>query len=297
MDKDAKVKQLLTDIKNQRGDQRNQTINNLLNITPRLPGIRKDKHPDYLHAVNNTLFSVKQNIDRFLQEYKKRWRIDISQNSPLLVRQRYVMWINGYLKYDIFDLYSKTNQEISLNTLVGEQEKEDWIDLLANEGFNIPTLDGFETYITHQQNQKTQKKGLIVELYIENDPEGKLQKIHPKGYPECNAQAIIQYFYLSNPGDKVTVKEDWIIVDKPKVKYIRKSKKITNLSEPEKKSNWTTFAKEHNIKYQTIKSSWNRHRESLFKEINQDIEHNFDKYAKLFAPQIKEILGENGNDE
>ncbi|MEM1168519.1 MAG: hypothetical protein AAGJ08_05410 [Cyanobacteria bacterium P01_H01_bin.35] len=284
MDKDAKVKQLLTEIKNKKGDQRNQTIDSLLNITPRLPGIRQDKHPDYLHAVNNTLFSVKNNIDRFLQEYKKRWRIDISQNPPLLVRQRYVIWINGYLNFDILDLYRQKNQEISLNTLVG------------NEGLNVPTLDGFETYITHLQNQKTQRKGLIFELYIENDPEGKLQKIHPKGYPECNAQTIMQYFYLSNPGDKVTVKEDWTIVDKPKGKYIRKSKKITNLSEAEKKSNWTNFAKEHNIKYQTIKGSWNRHRESLFKEINQDIEQNFDKYTKLFAPQIKEILGENDND-
>ncbi|NEQ72192.1 MAG: hypothetical protein F6K23_03345 [Okeania sp. SIO2C9] len=183
MDKDAKTKQLLTDIKNQRGDQRNQTIDSLLNITPKLPGIRQDKHPDYLHAVNNTLFSVKHNIDKFFQEYKKRWRIDISQNSPLLVRQRYVMWINGFLKYDIFDLYRKTNQEISLDTPVGEEQKEDWIDLLANEGFNISTSDGFETYITHIQNQKTQIKGLILELYIENYPEGKLQKIHPKGYP------------------------------------------------------------------------------------------------------------------
>ncbi|MDJ0519111.1 MAG: hypothetical protein QNJ74_23600 [Trichodesmium sp. MO_231.B1] len=297
MDKDAKIKQLLTDIKNQRGDQRNQTINNLLNITPWLPGIRKDKHPDYLQAVNNTLFSVKQNIDRFLQEYKKRWRIDISQSSPLFVRQRYVMWLNGYLNYDILDLYRKKNQEISLNTLVGEEQKEELINLLPNDGFNAPTLDGVETYITNLQNQKTQRKGLIVELYIENDPEGKLHKIHPKRYPECNAQTIMQYFYLSNPGDKVTVKEDWNIVDKPTGKYIRKSKKITNLSEAEKKKSWTNFAKEHNIKYQTIKSSWNRHRESLFEEINQDIEQNFDKYAKLFAQQIKEILGENDDNE
>ncbi|NEP38677.1 MAG: hypothetical protein F6K25_07870 [Okeania sp. SIO2G4] len=88
-----------------------------------MPGIHQDKHPDYLHAVNNTLFSVKHNIDKFFQEYKKRWRIDLIQNSPLLVRQRYVMWINGYLKYDILDLYRKTNQDISLDTPVGEEQK------------------------------------------------------------------------------------------------------------------------------------------------------------------------------
>jgi len=296
MDKDAKVKQFLTDIKKQKGDQRNQTIDNLLNITPRLPGIRKDKHPDYLEAVNNTLFSVKKNIDRFFQEYKKRWRIDISQSSPLLVRQRYVMWINGYLKYDIFDLYRKTNKEISLNTLVGEEQKEDWIDLLANGGFNVPTLDGFETYITHKQNQKTQKKGLILELYIENDPEGKLQKFHPKGYPECNAQKIIQYFYLSNCGEKVTVKEDWVIVNKKPGKYIGKNKAITTLAEPENKKTWASLAKEHDINYQTLKSYWRRHYETVFEEIERDIEQNFDKYTKLFAQQIKEILGENNND-
>ncbi|GGA14561.1 hypothetical protein [Okeania sp. KiyG1] len=296
MDKDAKIKQLLIDIKNQKGDQRNQTINSLLNITPKLPGIRQDKHPDYLHAVNNTLFSVKHNIDKFFQSYKQKWRIDISQNSPLLVRQRYVMWINGYLKYDIFDLYRKKNQEISLNTPVGEEQKEDWINLLANEGFNVPTSDVFETYITHIQNHKTQRKGLILELYIENDPEGKLHKIHPKGYPECNAQTIIQYFYLSNCGEKVTVKENWIIVNKQPGKHIRKNTAITTLAQPEKKKTWANLAKEYNIKYQTLKGYWRRHCESVFEEINQDIERNFDKYTKLFAPQIQEILGENDND-
>ncbi|NEP38678.1 MAG: hypothetical protein F6K25_07875 [Okeania sp. SIO2G4] len=96
---------------------------------------------------------------------------------------------------------------------------------------------------------------------------------------------------MSNAGDKVTVKEDWIIVDKQKGKYIRKSKKITNLSEPEKKNNWTSFAKEHDIKYQTLKTYWRRHDESIFEEINQDIEQNFDKYTKLFAQKIQEILG------
>ena len=296
MDKDVKVKQLLTEIKNKKGDQRNQTIDSLLNITPSLPGIRKDKHPDYLHAVNNTLFSIKKNIDRFFQGYKQRWRIDISQSSPLLVRQRYVMWINGYLKYAIIDLYRKTNKDISLNTLVGEEQKEDWIDLLANDGFKVPTLDGFETYITHQQNQKTQRKGLILELYIENDPEGKLQKFHPKKHPECNAQKIIQYFYLSNCGERVTVKEDWVIVNKKQGKHIGKNKAITILAEPEKKKNWANLAKEYNVNYQTIKSYWRRHSENVFEEIYRDIEQNFDKYAKLFAQQIKEILGENNND-
>ncbi|MEM9925545.1 MAG: hypothetical protein AAF915_17635, partial [Cyanobacteria bacterium P01_D01_bin.50] len=73
--------------------ERQKALNKLLMIVQQLPGIKKDRHPDYLEALNKTWEWVCRSIEKF-----KVNPGDSLQNSL-------VKWINGYLKWRIKDLY------------------------------------------------------------------------------------------------------------------------------------------------------------------------------------------------
>jgi transcriptional antiterminator len=56
--------------------------------------------------------------------------------------------------------------------------------------------------IENAQKETTQRIGLELELYIEQDPEGKLKNSYPRSYPECNCQFLILRLVLKEPPDK-----------------------------------------------------------------------------------------------
>jgi hypothetical protein len=44
--------------------------------------------------------------------------------------------------------------------------------------------------IENAQKETTQRIGLELELYIEQDPEGKLKNSYPRSHPQCNCQFL-----------------------------------------------------------------------------------------------------------
>lgn len=279
---DEQLKQLLQKIRNSPTGslQYQQTLGSLLTLTSGLPGIRQDTHPDYLEALNTTLFDVRKNLAQFLD------RANIDTVSALTLRENYVRWVNGFLKYDILDLYRRHRQELSLNVTDPDRNQEEWIENVSNDGFSAPTFDSLDNLMQQEENQITQNKCLILELYIESDPEGKLSSCHPQHYPDCNAQAIVQYFYLSDRAEKITVKEDWVITKSRKGLSIKKSTKRITLAAAEQKKTWQNFAKQQGINYQTLKSHWQRKCLPLLREIVRDIENNLDYYSQLLLKEI-----------
>ncbi|MEW6498500.1 MAG: CHAT domain-containing protein [Cyanobacteriota bacterium] len=91
-----------------------QEMEQLLAIIPRLPGLRKDPHPDYLQAVNQTLEEVKRKFPDF-QRFARKKRVNLTLDSPTKVRQCFVWWVNQFLKFDILDLYRQSQQPLSLD--------------------------------------------------------------------------------------------------------------------------------------------------------------------------------------
>jgi hypothetical protein len=86
--------------------------------------------------------------------------------------------------------------------------------------------------IESAQKETTQRIGLQLELYIEQDPEGKLKNSYPRSYPECNCQFLSKRRVLKEPPDK-----------------------------------FKDLAKELNVKYTTLNSHWDRKCEPSLQEI------------------------------
>ncbi|MDJ0555637.1 MAG: hypothetical protein QNJ68_14580 [Microcoleaceae cyanobacterium MO_207.B10] len=275
---DEKLKQLLQQINSATESSKiQQTMGSLLALTSRLPGIRQDAHPNYLEAVNNTLLDVRKNLTQFLTN------TDIERVSAATLREHYVRWVNGFLKYDILDLYRCHRQDLSLNVAQPERDEGEWLESLSEDGFNYQIFDSLDSLLQQEENQMTQNKGLILELYIESDPEGKLSNCHPQNYPNCNAKAIVEYFYLSDRAEKITFKEDWVIAKSKRELTIKKSTKRIILAAAEPKKTWQGFAKKQGINYQTLKAHWQRKCLPLLREIVRDIENNLDYYNRLLV--------------
>lgn len=205
--------------------KRQRALHKLLLVVQKLPKLKKSNNPNYLDALSLTWEWFIKNIDKF--EY--------DPNSLELVERRLTHWVNGYLGWRIRDLYTSDDKYKydSLDEPIGDNEDNRIKgDTISNEDALIPTLDGLEGYIENQQKQKTERIGLDVELYIEKDPDNKLQQCHPKGNPKCNAQVLAQRMFLKEPPDKL----------KP-------------------------IAREMDIKYQTLVSFWKRKGLPLLQEI------------------------------
>lgn len=79
--------------------RRRKAMHRLLVELERLPGLLKSRHPDYLHALNQTFEWISRNI---CSTFKQR--------TPSL-QGDLVKWINGYLYWRINDLYSPQGAE------------------------------------------------------------------------------------------------------------------------------------------------------------------------------------------
>ena len=191
-------------------------MNKLLLQIQQLPGLKKSSHPDYPEALNRTFEWVSREIAKF----------EPRQSS---VSKSLLNWINVYLGWRIKDLSSPDKDApISLDApIAADIGKTTRLELLPD--FTLSGLDGM---IESAQKETTQRIGLQLELYIEQDPEGKLKNSYPGSYQECNCQFLSKRRVLKEPPDK-----------------------------------FKDLAKELNVKYTTLNSHWDRKCKPSLQEI------------------------------
>lgn len=204
--------------------KRQRALHKLLLVVQKLPKLKKSNNPNYLDALSLTWEWLMKNIDKF--EY--------DPNSLESVERRLTHWVNGYLGWRIRDLYTSDDKYKydSLDGPIGNDEDNRTLGDTISDAPNNRTLDGMLIFIKNEQLKETRRIGLDVELYIEKDPDNKLQQCHPKENSKCNAQVLAQRMFLKEPPDKL----------KP-------------------------IAREMDIKYQTLVSFWKRKGLPLLQEI------------------------------
>ena len=262
--RDERLRQLLIQVlqKNLEKLERETAQERLLKLIPDLPGIRQSSHHDYLDALNQALMQVKQNIH-------KKFKLNNDSEPADVLRERFVRWVNSYLKYRIIDLYRAQNQPLSLDNPLGNDSRENFIDVVTNFGFTAPTLDSIDSLIELNQKQISQRKVLALELYIERDPENKLRNCYPANCPDCNCQTLAKNLFLTDAGSEVTAKEG--------------SKRVT-IAKAEKKVTVRSLAEKLGIKEQTAYTHWKRKCRPLFREIINDLENS------AFAPACSQSI-------
>lgn len=212
------LQNLITQIKQYQnpGPERQKAINRLLILIQQLPGLYSSSHQDYLEAFNRTLEWVCKNIESF-------------EPRPPSWEKSFVVWINGYLKWRIQDLYTPDNRYDSLDKLISNEGEK-----LTTLGEILPanSLSLLEQKIAELQKAKRQRQGESVRQYIETDPEEKLRSSHPKKHPECNCQILAIQLNFTVPPKKIS-----------------------------------EICKEINISNQTVYSHWNRRCIPLLREI------------------------------
>ncbi|MEG4923428.1 hypothetical protein [Microcoleus sp. F10-C6] len=161
-------------------------MNKLLLEIQQLPGLKKSVHQDYPEALNRTFEWVSREIANFVPR-------------PPSISTSLVNWINGYLGWRIKDLYSPDKDApISLDAPIAVDAGETTrLELLPDF-----TLSGLDGAIEIAQKETTQRIGLQLELYIEQDPEGKLKNSYPGSYAECNCQFLSMRRVLKDPPDR-----------------------------------------------------------------------------------------------
>lgn len=173
-----------------------KAMHRLLITIQRLPEFSKYSRPEYpiyfLDALNRTWEWLSRNLRNFTPR-------STSTRADL------VKWINGYLHWRIRELDpSKSSSYISLDIPVANSEEgTTFLDLQAQTDISIPGLSGLDGYIEQVQKEEIQRTGLELELYIEQDPEGKLRRCHPLQAPDCNCQVLSQKLYLKHPPDSL----------------------------------------------------------------------------------------------
>ncbi|MEG4517517.1 MULTISPECIES: hypothetical protein [unclassified Microcoleus] len=217
-DLDGRLSALIAEVRHNPANSRKwrTTMHKLLLEIQQLPGLKKSEHQNYPAALNLTLEWASREIAKF----------ESRQSS---VSKSLVNWINGYLRWRIQDLYSPDKDaplslDAPLAADIGETTR---LELLPD--FTLSGLDGM---IENAQKETTQRIGLELELYIEQDPEGKLRNSCPGSYPTCNCQLLSKRRVLKDPPDT-----------------------------------FRDLANELNVKYTTLNSHWKRKCEPLLQEI------------------------------
>lgn len=157
---------------------RRRAMNRLLLEVQRLPKLSKSVHPDYWEAFNLTWEWLDKNLHNFQPN-----------RSPL--RDSFVSWINGFLRYRIKDLYLQRDTHV---VYIADANYEQL------SGY----FSGFNSAI--EQLEAEEKKNWVraIEQYIEIDPEEKLRRCHPRNRPDCNCQIIAQKLLLQSVPEKMT---------------------------------------------------------------------------------------------
>lgn len=274
-EQDALLKQLIQQVveNNDGSPEQSQALDGLLRLIPSLTGIYR--HSNYPEAWNLALEGISiyqesvsgHNFCSFVNKFNARFRQNINDVNPAIVRKNYVTWFNKIVNYKVCDLQrQQRNPPLSLDRPIKQDEGNTTFGEILPDS---RTLGGLESLIEGKQQQKKQRKALILELYIEQDPEGKLQNCYYKDksnneFRECNCQLLFKELCLTNPSEKVTIREG--------------EEEITY--SPEKRVRVADIAQKFGIPYISISSRLLPRCQKLIRDISQEIENNFDKYVK-----------------
>ena len=170
--------------------QRHKCLNRLLMLIQQLPGIYQSSHQDYPEAYNRTLEWVCKNIDRF-------------EPTTESVTKSMVIWINGYLKWRIRDLYIADNSYDPHRVYPSTREDAaaDFISTIADPQISLSLLD---TQIAYKQAEKSANIGKAIANYIKQDMGNNLATTHPRKHPQCNCHCLAMRMLLEQPPDKVS---------------------------------------------------------------------------------------------
>ena len=216
---DEQLCQLIREVLKHRdgSDRQKQAMNRLLELIPRLPGIYRpsDRRINYQDIFNQALISLsiygKQISKHNLRQFIQKCQININTAEATFVRRSLVSWFNGILRNKINERYrqlKKEREEWSIDALVSNQDCE--TTTFAEITSDPRTSGDIEAIIQREQNQKTRRKGMLLELYIELDPEGKLRDCYHKGRGgkecrECNCQLLFQELHLTPEESKIRI--------------------------------------------------------------------------------------------
>ena len=171
--------------------ERQKSLNRLLLIIQQLPGIYNSTHQDYPEAYNRTLEWTCKNIDRF----------DPVTDSTV---KSMVIWINGYLKWRIRDLYIADNSYDPRRVYPSTREDNDLdpIEAIADPQVSLSLLD---TQIAQMQAEKSQNIANAIAKHIQEDLGNNLSTTHPRKHPQCNCHCLAIRMLLEDPPDKISV--------------------------------------------------------------------------------------------
>ncbi|MEM9244494.1 MAG: hypothetical protein AAGA67_01935 [Cyanobacteria bacterium P01_F01_bin.153] len=228
-------------------------LNRLLLLIPQMPDLYRHSHPDYGEALNEAL----QTINRRLTEFQCCW-----DDSATNIRWRFIAWLNGQLRYRVKDLYRQDVRRRGEGTLSLDCAIAQNNDSVATLGETLSadleeiTLSGLDSVISRVQRENTQRQGLLVELYIEQDPDRILKGCHARQTTRLNCQDVAQKILLRLRGEKV------------------------GALAAEKKLSWRSLAAQLKVKEQTVHSHWKRKCLPLLRQIAQKIEAQSGMYAQ-----------------
>ncbi|MEL6788525.1 MAG: hypothetical protein AAFO76_14235 [Cyanobacteria bacterium J06607_15] len=169
--------------------KRRTSLNRLLILIQQLPGIYTVSHQDYPEAYNRTLMWVCQNIDRF-------------EPTTESVEKSLVIWINGYLKWRIRDLYISDNSYDLQRVYPTKNNAE--LDLIANLPDPQVSLSLLDTQIAQMQAEKAENMGKAIADYIKQDQDKKLTTTFIRQHPQCNCHNLALRLLLEQPPQKIS---------------------------------------------------------------------------------------------
>ncbi len=172
--------------------QRQKNLNRLLILIQQLSGIYYASHQDYPEAYNRTLEWVSKNIDSFEPKAES-------------IQKSLVIWINGYLKWRIRDLYVSDNsynpQRVYPHSNRNEESEIDLIDNIPDPRFSLSLLD---TQIAAIQADNQARLGIAIFNYIQQDRDQNLTNTYPRQHRQCNCQCLAIRLLLQQPPEKIS---------------------------------------------------------------------------------------------
>ena len=215
MDQEEHLRQLIAAVYQHPDSSREWRIamNQLLIFLQGLPEFRNYSRPGccdyYLDALNKTWEWLCRNLRNFQPR--------TSSNLTDLVR-----WINGYLRWRLRDLSSPNSH----------------LPLLDPD--QLPgNYSGLDSYCENLERQSKQHLVVMLEEYVQQDPDGRLRNCHPRRHPECNCQVLAQRLLFNNPRDRLA-----------------------------------DIAREYQVNYATLVAHWNRIARPLLQSIVIELGYN-----------------------
>lgn len=197
-----------------------------------------------LIELQNSPELLKSRHPLYLEALDKTWEYVIENlhkfkpQPEIPISESLMKWVKGYLVWRIRDLFRQKASELSLDTEINPDLESPLtlIDILSENGFNSPTLSGLDAYVENKKQENIVTIWQQFEIYVLEDSEMLLRNCHPGNRPDCNCQLLSIKRLFTDPPEK-----------------------------------FTNIARKLGIKYQTLKSHWERRCLPLLQQILKDL--------------------------